>query len=125
MHYGNEKVSRQSLLGIAVSHHEVLRFRQNSVFCWNAVQTRSCGQFHFGACRRAETTNQTTTFRKTALELPECRTLKVGRYVPSLEHHSLLCTYFPGFAASSFVFAFFLSPERKEKKKGTMVNFVL
>lgn len=56
--------------------------------------------------------------------LPAKLQLKVGRYVLSLEYRSLLCIYFPGFAASSFVFAFFLSPERKERKKRTMVNSV-
>lgn len=81
MQYGNEKLSRQSLLNITVSHHEVLRFRQNDVSCWNTVQATSCGQFGFSACRRAETTNQAITFSKTALESPACKNLIESRQV--------------------------------------------
>lgn len=80
MHYGNEKLSRKSLLKVTVSRHKVLYFRQNGVLCRNTVQA-SCGQFCFIARCRAETTNQNITFSKTALELPACKTLTKSRQV--------------------------------------------
>ena len=71
-----------------MSHHEVLRFRQNGVFCCNTIQTTGCGQVRFSACLGAETTNQTITFSKTALELPACKTLIESRQVHAVSRIS-------------------------------------